>query len=116
MAHSKTVSPYQWTVNNLNSGFANISVADSSAQPSTLQVGETMRVDGIPNPKVVVNAPLLVDGIDVGKTLKDIMSILGVVSRDIAREEKYKGLKEAAKEYERQLDKYKTFETIKDSK
>jgi hypothetical protein len=116
MAASKKVSPYQWTVNNLNSGLGNISVMDNTATTSTLQVGETMRVDSHPGGKVVISAPLIVDDVDVGKTLKDIMSVLGVVSRDIAREEKYKGLREAAKEYERQLDKYKTFETIKDSK
>lgn len=115
MAKNSTSDPFQWTVNALSSNYSNISIADTTAADN-FQVGETMSITNGNDATVTINAPLIVDNIDVAKTLKEVMSVLGVVSRDIAREEKYKGLKEAAKEYERQLDKYKTFETIKDSK
>lgn len=107
--------PFQWTVNALSNNYSNISIADTTAADN-FQVGAVMSITKGNDATVTINAPLIVDNIDVVKTLKEVMSVLGVVSRDIAREEKYKGLKEAAKEYERQLDKYKTFETIKDSK
>ena len=50
------------------------------------------------------------------KTINDMQRVLGVVSRDIAKEEKYAGLKRAAEAYERELAKIETFEIVKESK
>ena len=68
-----------------------------------------------PNGNVSIEGDLTVGGIDVMQSIKDIQRVLGVVSRDIDKEEKYAGLKRAAEAYERELAKIETFETLKDS-
>ena len=67
------------------------------------------------NDGVTVQGTLKVDGVDVMQSIKDIQTVLGVVSRDLQKEEKYAGLKRAAEAYERELQKIETFETLKDS-
>jgi len=62
-----------------------------------------------------VRGDLTVGGVDVMQSIKDLQRVLGVVSRDIEKEEKYAGLKRAAEAYERELAKIETFETLKDS-
>ena len=63
-----------------------------------------------------VTGSLKVDGVDVMQSIKDMQRVLGVVGRDLEKEEKYKGLKRAAKEYERELEQIETFEALKGSK
>jgi len=65
---------------------------------------------------VSIEGELKVDGVDVMQSIKDIQRVLGVVSRDLDKEEKYKGLKRAAEAYERELAKIETFEILKESK
>ena len=67
------------------------------------------------NGNVIIKGDLTVDGVDVMQSIKDIQRVLGVVSRDLDKEEKYKGLKRAAEAYERELAKIETFETLKES-
>ena len=67
------------------------------------------------NGNVVIEGDLTVGGVDVMQSIKDMQRVLGVVSRDIEKEEKYKGLKRAAEAYERELAKIETFETLKES-
>jgi len=69
-----------------------------------------------PTGNVVIEGDLTVDGVDVIQSIKDIQRVLGVVSRDLDKEQKYKGLKRAAEAYERELAKIETFETLKESK
>ena len=64
---------------------------------------------------VIIEGNLTVDGVDVMQSIKDMQRVLGVVSRDLDKEEKYAGLKRAAEAYERELAKIETFETLKDS-
>ena len=67
------------------------------------------------NGDVRIEGSLKVDGVDVMQSIKDMQRVLGVVSRDIEKEERYAGLKRAAEAYERELAKIETFETLKDS-
>ena len=67
------------------------------------------------NNNVSIEGDLTVGGVDVMQSIKDMQRVLGVVSRDIDKEEKYAGLKRAAEAYERELAKIETFETLKDS-
>jgi len=67
------------------------------------------------NGNVSIEGELTVGGVDVMQSIKDMQRVLGVVSRDIEKEEKYAGLKRAAEAYERELAKIETFETLKDS-
>jgi hypothetical protein len=69
-----------------------------------------------PTGNVSIEGSLKVDGVDVMQSIKDMQRVLGVVSRDIEKEEKYAGLKRAAEEYERELAKIETFEILKESK
>jgi hypothetical protein len=68
-----------------------------------------------PTGNVSIEGELTVGGVNVMQSIKDMQRVLGVVSRDIAKEEKYTGLKRAAEAYERELAKIETFETLKDS-
>jgi hypothetical protein len=67
------------------------------------------------NGDVSIEGDLTVGGVDVMQSIKDMQRVLGVVSRDLDKEEKYAGLKRAAEAYERELAKIETFETLKDS-
>ena len=67
------------------------------------------------NGDVSIEGDLTVGGVNVIQSIKDMQRVLGVVSRDLEKEEKYKGLKRAAEAYERELAKIETFETLKDS-
>lgn len=50
------------------------------------------------------------------KTLQDMVDSLGIViNRDFKLESKYPKLKEAADEYHRRLDKYRNFESLKET-
>jgi hypothetical protein len=68
------------------------------------------------NGNVVIEGDLTVGGVDVMQSIKDMQRVLGVVSRDLDKEEKYAGLKRAAEAYERELAKIETFEILKESK
>ena len=69
----------------------------------------------VSNGNVSIEGELTVGGVDVMQSIKDMQRVLGVVGRDIEKEEKYAGLKRAAEAYERELAKIETFETLKDS-
>jgi TRAP-type mannitol/chloroaromatic compound transport system substrate-binding protein len=55
-------------------------------------------------------------GRDILKELDEMRDALLLLKRDLDMEAKYPRLKELKDEYEAALEKYKTFETIKDSK
>jgi hypothetical protein len=63
-----------------------------------------------------VDVPLIVNGRDVIKELDEMRDALLLLKRDVDMESKYPRLKELKDEYERALEKYKTFEAIKESK
>lgn len=68
----------------------------------------TMKVDG----DLVVNGRNVLEELDVIKTLLDG----AVIQRDLAMEDEFQKLKALADEYQKQLEKYKTFKALKDSK
>ncbi len=51
------------------------------------------------NDGVDIQGSLTVDGVDVMQSIKDMQRVLGVVSRDLEKEEKYAGVKRAAEAY-----------------
>ena len=133
-------NPVAWTVNSLynnltpnnntvvNGGYTTSAITNSSVDASLI----------INQGRMTVTVPLDVNGIDVEQVLKDLMAVTGVVNRNRDLESKFKGLKqsgeqyqlllqklqsdvnikikEAAQEYRLAEEKYKIFETIKDSK
>lgn len=81
-----------------------VSIADSA-----------ITIDGNDN-NVSINRPLIVNDRDILKELDEMRDALLLLKRDVDMEEKYPRLRELKEEYEAALEKYKTFETIKDSK
>jgi hypothetical protein len=138
-------NPTAWTVNQIAGTSVSNSVYTSGATVggyvTTASNGISTAVDAamtINQGKMTITVPLEINGIDVEQVLKDLMNLTGVVARNKRLEAKYKGLKEsgeryqsllqkvqndvnikvkeASAEYRRAEEKYKTFETIKDSK
>lgn len=63
-----------------------------------------------------INTPLLVNDRDILKELDEMRDALLLLKRDVDMESKYPRLKELKDQYEQALEKYKTFDRIKDSK
>ena len=93
-----TLTGSNYTTNN------DINIADSA-----------IIIDGADN-KVSVNRPLIVNGRNVMKELDEIRDSLLLLKRHVDMEAKYPRLKELKDEYEAALEKYKTFDALKDSK
>jgi len=89
-----------------------------TTSPSSIYTNDTFTFTNALDGKYGLNVEgeLKVDGVDVMQSIKDIQRVLGVVGRDIEKEEKYAGLKRAAEAYERELAKIETFEALKESK
>lgn len=92
-----------------------ITINTSSWDDSFSTEPSSIYTTGINNGNVSIEGELKVGGVDVMQSIKDLQRVLGVVSRDIEKEEKYAGLKRAAEAYERELAKIETLETIKGS-
>ena len=135
MSKSNTNGVLSWSANNL------VSTVGSSAPYTIASNSINTAVDTamtINQGKMTITVPLEINGIDVEQVLKDLMQVTGVVARNRTLESKYTGLKasgeryqallqkvqydaniiikEAAAEYRLAEEKYKVFETIKDSK
>lgn len=67
-------------------------------------------------PTLAIDGSLIVNGRDVMQEINEMRDALLLLKRDVDMESKYPRLKELKDEYERALEKYKTFETIKESK
>ena len=138
-------NPTAWTVNSLANGANGISgqVLQSNGATGSYYANATTSatVDAaliVNQGRMSVSVPFDLNGLDVEQVLKDLMQVTGVVSRNRLLEAKYKGLKESGERYQSLLqkvqndvnikvkeasaeyrlaeEKYKTFETIKDSK
>jgi hypothetical protein len=89
----------------------------SSPTITTTSLGQSaITIDGSINGSMRVDVPLIVSGRDVMKELDDMRDVLLLLRRDVDMEAKYPKLKELKDEYERTLEKYKTFEAIRESK
>ena len=80
-----------------NVQWSNITIADHTTTDTTLHVDGTLEVKGR----------------DVLKELDEMRDALLLLKRDVDMESKYPRLKELKDEYERALEKYKTFEALK---
>jgi len=77
--------------------YANITFSDNTINKTTL------KVDG----------DLIINDRDVMKELDEMRDALLLLKRDVDMESKYPRLRELKDEYERALEKYKTFEALK---
>lgn len=111
----RTMSTYSTSIGNLpgsivtKNGYINSpTIATSSL------VSSAITINGDPtNGSMRVDVPLVVNGRDVMKELDEMRDVLLLLRRDVDMEAKYPRLKEIKDEYERALEKYKTFEALK---
>ena len=114
----KSMSTYSTSVGHLpgsvvtKNGYINSpTIATSSL------VSSAITINGDPtNGSMRVDVPLIVNGRDVMKELDEMRDVLLLLKRDVDMEAKYPRLKELKEEYEAALAKYKTFDTLKESK
>ena len=105
---------FNYTFSYSTSGTSTITI-DSSAWDDNFPLSPSSIYTTSTNGDVNIEGSLKISGVDIMQSIKDLQSVLGVVSRDIAKEEKYAGLKRAAEAYERELAKIETFEALKAS-
>jgi hypothetical protein len=91
----------------------------SSAVTSGTNYGNITIVDDVniaQSKAMLVDIPLVVQGRDVMKELDELRDSVLLLKRHVDMEAKYPKLKQLKDEYERALEKYKTFDTLKESK
>jgi len=102
---------YASSIGQLPGGYAGSTIS------TTTRLGDSkVTINGGENGSMRVDVPLIVDGRDVMKELDEMRDVLLLLKRDVDMEAKYPRLKELKDEYERALEKYKTFDTLKESK
>ena len=94
-----------YTTSNPNAGIRAIS--------STSIADAKITIDGGANGSMRVDVPLIVNGRDVMREIDEMRDAMLLLKRDVDMESKYPKLKALKVEYERQLEKYKTFEALK---
>lgn len=100
---------------------AGTSVASGYINSSTITTStlanSAITINGDPtHGSMQVDVPLIVNGRDIVKELDEMRDALLLLKREVNMEAKYPRLKELKDEYERTLEKYKTFDTLKESK
>jgi hypothetical protein len=109
-----TITP---TISTVDSGYvttSSITGLNSNIWTGDISAKSAITVDG--SGKVVVRGDLEVQGRDVLAELDEMRDALMLIKRDVDMEAKYPKLKELKDEYAKQLAKYATFDTIKESK
>lgn len=89
--------------------------ADMSIATNTSIADSAIYIDG-EGGTVSVNRPLVVNDRDILQELDEMRDSLLLLKRDVDMEAKYPRLKELKEEYKAELAKYKTFDTLKESK
>ena len=102
---------YASSIGNLSSGHTGGTVS------TTTRLGDSkVTIDGGENGSMRVDVPLIVNGRNVMKELDEMRDVMLLLRRDVDMEAKYPRLRELKDEYERALEKYQTFDTLKESK
>ena len=101
-----TVNSGYVTTSSITGSHSNIWTDDVSAKPSIKYDAASIKCDGT----------IEVQGRDILSELDEMRDALMLIKRDVDMEAKYPKLKELKDAYEAQLEKYKTFDTLKNSK
>ena len=111
---SSNTKPYIGTMAGFNGSYTTSNPnAGIGAIRSTTISDAKITIDGGENGSMRVDVPLIVNSRDVLKELDEMRDALLLLKRDVDMESKYPKLKELKDAYERQLEKYKTFEALK---
>ena len=112
-----TKNTYPYSGSAVSSGtYSSNYIVNSNSITTTSIADAKIRIDGGVNGSMQVDVPLIVNGRDVMKELDEMRDAMLLLKRNVDMESKYPRLKELKDEYERALEKYKTFEAIKESK
>lgn len=111
-----TKNTYSYTCSAVSSGTYSSNYISTNNITNTSLADAKVIIDGGENGKMRVDVPLIVNGRDVMKEIDEMRDALLLLKRNVDMEAKYPKLKELKDEYERALEKYKTFEAIKESK
>lgn len=111
-----TKNTYPYSGSAVSSGTYSSNYISSNTITTTSLADAKIRIDGGVNGSMQVDVPLVVNGRDVMKEIDEMRDALLLLKRDVDMESKYPRLKELKDQYERALEKYKTFEAIKESK
>ena len=101
---------YATSIGHLPGGYAGSTISSTSIADAKITI------DGGANGSMRVDVPLIVNGRDVMKELDEMRDAMLLLRRDVDMEAKYPRLKEIKDEYEAALEKYTTFDTLKESK
>ena len=101
---------YASSIGQLPGGYAGSTISTTSIADSKVTI------NGGENGSMRVDVPLIVNGRDVMKELDEMRDVMLLLRRDVDMEKKYPKLRELKDEYERALEKYQTFDTLKESK
>ena len=114
---SSNTNPYFGTMGGFNGSYTisnpNVGVGTIG---SAMIADSAITINGGPGGSMKVDVPLLVNGRDVMKEIDEMRDAMLLLKRHVDMEAKYPKLKELKDAYERQLEKYKTFDAIKESK
>ena len=112
----KSMSTYAGQFPPTSSVFTSSGYINSPTITTSNLSSSAITIDGGINGSMRVDVPLIVNGRDVMKELDEMRDSLLLLRRDVDMEAKYPKLKELKDEYERTLEKYKTFDILKESK
>jgi len=101
---ASTLNPSSVAFNPTSVSYTN--AVDSNTSISTIITGESL----------IVKGSIIMNGVNLEKRLSTIEQVLNIPTRDATMEEKYPKLKKIYEEYITELEKYKTWDNIKDSK
>ena len=99
-----------------STGVGQLSGSSITSNTITTAADAKVRIDGSENGSMQVDVPLIVNGRDVMKELDEMRDALLLLKRDVDMEAKYPRLRELKDQYEAALAKYKTFDTLKESR
>ena len=109
-----TITP---TISTVNSGYVTTSsITGSHSNIWTDDVSAKAAINPLLKAAIKCDGTLEVQGRDVIAELDEMRDALMLIKRDVDMEAKYPKLKEIKDAYEAQLEKYKTFDTLKNSK
>jgi RNA recognition motif-containing protein len=99
-----------------STGVGQLSGSSITSNTITTAADAKVRIDGSENGSMQVDVPLIINGRDVMKELDEMRDALLLLKRDVDMEAKYPRLRELKDQYEAALAKYKTFDTLKESR
>lgn len=98
---------------NLTQSSFNNTLSNSNLVMGPIYTNNVMQIN---HERVSISGALLVNDVDIGSTLSDMMKVLMVIQRDLDMERRYPRLKEAYDNYNKVLSDYQLIDDMKGNK